>query len=270
MSEPSSPVYFADAADPEMNAAMERARASFKYFWRELTWEYRRIVPALELAAIKAAFADDDSGPEDVEHMWLSDVAFDGDALSATLLNEPNHLKSIRGGDRVTLSLDRLEDWMYAMRGRVYGGHTVQAMRARMAPDERRGHDGAWGLEFGDPAAVMLVPDWSARAQPGLLGRMFGAKAIHAATDPDDEHPMSEAMATKLGEQIARDPRAWCESTDEHGLTTLHSLALGGSAACVKILLEHIARRAAIKRRIGSFFLAGNGASRWPSRRQSI
>ncbi|MFX8102449.1 DUF2314 domain-containing protein, partial [Acinetobacter baumannii] len=39
-----------------MILAFESAKSTFKYFWRELYWEYRRIVPALELAYVKCAF----------------------------------------------------------------------------------------------------------------------------------------------------------------------------------------------------------------------
>lgn len=66
-----SPVFYAQSEDQEMDQAVVRAVASFKYLWRELTWEYRRIVPALELSAIKAAFKDSEDGLDAVEHMWL-------------------------------------------------------------------------------------------------------------------------------------------------------------------------------------------------------
>ncbi len=169
------------------------ARKSFKYFWRELTWEYRRIVPALELAVVKAAFGDDGGHPDDVEHMWLGDVAFDGDRISATLLNQPNHVQSVKAGDQVTLAPNELEDWMYVMGGRAYGGFTIQAMRKEMSPGDRRAHDAAWGFDFGDPNEVLLVPDWNAKAT-SRLGRLFGSKPAMVTTDPDAEHPMSENM----------------------------------------------------------------------------
>jgi uncharacterized protein YegJ (DUF2314 family) len=240
MSGPKSKVFYAPAGDPEMDAAMTKARATFKYLWRELTWENRRIVPALEVAAVKSAFADEGGGPDDVEHMWLSEVEFDGDEITATLLNQPNHLRSVRQGDRVTLAPDDLEDWMYAMRGRVYGGFTIQAMRARMGAAERRSHDQAWGFDFGDPSQAVLVPDWSAPTEkPGLMSRLFGGRPPAAtAADPTAEHPMSENMAAELAKAIDQNRAAFLEQSDASGLTTLHSLALGGSAACVRVLLE--------------------------------
>ena len=46
--------------DPEIVAAGKTARGKFRYFWRELSWEYRRIVPGLDVAAFKVPFSDGD------------------------------------------------------------------------------------------------------------------------------------------------------------------------------------------------------------------
>jgi uncharacterized protein YegJ (DUF2314 family) len=220
-----------------MAEAAVRAVASFKYLWRELTWEYRRIVPALELSAIKAAFKDPEEGRDHVEHLWLTDIEFDGDVVVATLMNSPNELTSVKEGDRITLGREEIEDWMYVLEGRVYGGFTIQVLRARMASGERRGHDKAWGFDFGDPSRVDVVPNWQARGKKGVLGRLFGGGGAPPPGDPDAEHPMSENMAPGLAEAIGKDREAFFE-LGPSGLNTLHSLALGGSAACVKALLE--------------------------------
>ena len=216
-----SPVFFAPADDPKLARAMERARDTFKYFWRELTWEYRRIVPGLDVAAIKVAFNDPGGAVDDVEHMWLSQVHFDGALISATLLNDPNWLRSVKRGDRVSLKLEELEDWMYAVGGKVCGGFTVDVLRAGMSDAERRSHDSAWGLDFGSPTEERLVPEWRPPAK----------------TDPDAEHPMSENMAGKLADAVAQNPQGFFQP-DEDGLTMLHSLALGGSEAGVRVLLH--------------------------------
>jgi hypothetical protein len=57
-----SKVFTFDDTDPEMQAAYEKARATFRYFWREVAWEQRRIVPGLDLAAVKAPFSDSEKG----------------------------------------------------------------------------------------------------------------------------------------------------------------------------------------------------------------
>src|SRR5205807_192511 len=58
-----SKVFMFDDSDPEMQRAYEKARATFRYFWREVAWERRRIVPALDLACVKAPFADGEGRP---------------------------------------------------------------------------------------------------------------------------------------------------------------------------------------------------------------
>src|ERR687891_2755598 len=52
----SEPVFMFDGEDPEMREACEAAQRSFKYFWRELSWEQRRIVPGLDMAMVKLPF----------------------------------------------------------------------------------------------------------------------------------------------------------------------------------------------------------------------
>ena len=219
----SSPVFFFDNSDPEMQRAYAQARANFRYFWRELAWERRRIVPALDLACVKAPFSDGDqsvSSPDkaEVEQMWFDEIDFDGETVSGMLLSEPNWLKTVQAGDSVQIPLTQISDWMYAIGGEVYGAYTVNLMRSRMSPQERREHDQAWGLKFGDPNTIRLVP------------------AFYLS--PEAEHPMSEAMAAPLKDQLAQNP-AMRDSKDDQGWTLLHYQALAGSAATVRVLLEN-------------------------------
>src|SRR5690606_4205426 len=137
----SSRVFLFDNSDPEMQRAYENARATFRYFWREVAWERRRIIPALDLACVKAPFTDD---PEEVsegenpnvEHMWISDVDFDGRDITGVLLNEPNWLTSVHEGDIVRIPLQEISDWMYVISGEVFGAHTVNLIRSRMDGQE--------------------------------------------------------------------------------------------------------------------------------------
>lgn len=223
-----SKIFLSEGDDPEMLAACARARATFRYFWREVAWERRRIIPGLDLAAIKAPFSDEGKrtrkktkaapGAPKVEQMWVQDVGFDGERVTGTLLNEPHHLTSIQAGDPVDLPLSELSDWMYVVGGEVQGAYTVNLLRARMGKKERAEHDAAWGLDFGDPETIRLVPrSWK--------------------IDPDDEHPMSENSGPPFKEQLKADPSLASEP-DELGWTLLHHQALAGSAATVKAILD--------------------------------
>lgn len=230
-----SPVFYFDGADPEMRTANERALATFRYFWREVAWERRRIIPGLDLAAIKAPFADGDLAAEgaEIEHMWITDVNFDGRDVTGTLLNSPAGLTSVKEGDHVRIPLGLIGDWMYVVGGKVYGAYTVNVLRSRMDPRERREHDTAWGLDFGDPWKIRLNP-WGDGPR-GLLRRWFGPR--HDEQAVPGEHPMSVAMAPSLKEQIAADP-SLISARDDEGWTFLHSEALAGSLPTVQVLLD--------------------------------
>jgi uncharacterized protein YegJ (DUF2314 family) len=230
-----SQVFMFDDSDPEMQRAYENARATFRYFWREISWERRRIVPALDVACVKAPFSDGDQvsrdeGTPEVEHMWISEVDFDGQFVSGVLLNAPNWLKTVKEGDSARFRLGEITDWMYAISGEVFGAFTVNLMRSRMGRQERQEHDVAWGLKFGDPTKVRVAPEPNKGG--GFLKNWFGKGQADT-----EEHPMSLSMAPKLKEQVVKDP-SFVSSTDDRGWTVLHQEALAGNTATVKILLE--------------------------------
>lgn len=188
-----SKVFMVKDDDPEMEAASKKARETFRYFWRELFWERRRIIPGLSIAAVKAPFSDppghDAAGRPGVEQMWINEVDFDGDTISGMLLNSPNWLTSVRQGYAARFRIDEISDWMYDQLGVVCGAYTVNLMRSRMKPQERWTHDDAWGLDFGDPAFVRVVPE---QKKPGFFRSLFGGKTSEEIGD----HPMSVNMVS--------------------------------------------------------------------------
>jgi uncharacterized protein len=230
-----SRVFMFDNSDPEMQRACEDARATFRYFWREVAWERRRIIPALDLACVKAPFSDGEQGTRtkdtpEVEQMWLSEIDFDGRLVSGVLLNAPNWLKTVKKGDPARIPLGEISDWMYVISGEVFGAYTVNLLRSRMGRQERQEHDSAWGLNFGDPTKIRVAPEPNKGG--GLLKNWFGKRQVDTG-----EHPMSEAMASSLKEQLAKDP-SLVSAKDDRGWTLLHQEALAGSTPTVKVLLE--------------------------------
>ncbi|MFL5341801.1 MAG: DUF2314 domain-containing protein [Gemmataceae bacterium] len=224
-----SKVFLSDDADPEMQRAYAKARANFRYFWREVAWDRRRIVPALQLACVKAPFSDGKDKSK-VEQMWLSEVDFDGHFVSGVLLNSPNWLKTVKEGDAARRRLGEISDWMYAIDGHVFGAYTVNLLRSRMGRRERQEHDDAWGLNFGDPAKTRVVPE------PGMEGPVLKSWFEKRQGDPS-EHPMSVTMASSLRDRLAENPKLASE-TDARGWTLLHQEALAGNQATVQVLLE--------------------------------
>jgi len=227
--------------DPAIEAAAKRAKATFRYFWRELSWEYRRIVPGLDLAVFKVAFTDNEETPAEV--MWVEEVNFDGYSLSGRLLNQPEWLTSINAGDRVKVPTRAITDWLYAIEGVAYGGFSVNAIRKKMGKGERKQHDNAWGLDFGDPDQVHVVPaDWYQNADVKKKGFFKLRKSANLEPLADDllqsrEHPMAENMASSLQEFASQNPTA-ISAVGEDGLNMLHQITLAGSAMGVQLMLQ--------------------------------
>ena len=238
----SEPVFNFDEQDPAMQEAYEAARRSFKYFWRELSWERRRIVPGLDMSMVKLPFTDGPrtDGQGQFEHMWVGDVDFDGETLSGELLNAPNWLASVRQGDAVRAPFSLLRDWMMTSDGVAYGGFSVNQIRARMNNKERKEHDEAWGLDFGDPAAVRVEIQRTGESKSGLFSGLFGRSKSSDKAEGFRDHPMCVNMLEKYGTQIAGDPSLARSVLDEEsGFTLLHSEALAGNLGMVKLVVAH-------------------------------
>lgn len=214
------PIYYVDSAEDAMDRSYKTARDTFGYFWRELYWDRRRIVPALSVACVKVLFTDEVNGEEVGEHMWINDVEFDGENVSGVLVNEPNDVKNVKNGDFVKAPLSRVSDWLFVINGRSYGGFSVHALRANMSAKERTEYDLAWGFEFGDFNDILL--------------------AYEQKESPENliEHPMCKNTADQVREYIANNPSI-ISDTDELGYTQLHHEAIAGNLGVVEILLEY-------------------------------
>ena len=229
-------IYWADGDSPKMIEAFQNAQKTFKYFWRELSWEYRRIIPALSLACVKIAFSQEiENESPIVEHMWINEVNFDGHNVSGILINIPNELTNIKKGDLVNVPLNQISDWLFAIPGnsskpvlsrsgssqrpKTYGGFTIQAMRSDMSEQERNEHDNAWGMDFGDFNEVLVV--YEQKEKPENL----------------IEHPMSINMKEKLIEFL-KENRDEISNKDDKGLNMLHKETIAGNLSSVEVLLS--------------------------------
>lgn len=205
--------------DPAMMQAFTNAQNTFKYCWRELSWEYRRIVPSLDVACVKVAFSQEaEDGETITEHMWINDIVFDGEMIKGILINDPNELTNIENGAEVTIPLNQISDWLLSDGSKTYGGFTIQAMRAEMSEEERQEHDEAWGLDFGDYNDILLVHEQ--KEHPENLV----------------EHPMSKNMRDSLIDFVKQHP-AELTNTDENGYTFLHRETIAGNLTSVEVLL---------------------------------
>ncbi len=221
-------IFYTNGDSPEMLKAIARAQETFKYYWRELSWEARRIVPALDLAYVKIAFVQPSGVPDKpkVEYMWVGDIGFDGDRIFGTLINTPSIVNNVANGDYVEAPLNRLCDWLFSSNDIPYGGFTIQVLRSEMEEEQRDEHDEAWGLDFGEPDEIYIVRE--------------------EETDPatQEEHPMSINMKDSLQQFLEKNP-AEATNADEDGYTMLHREAIAGNRSTVEVLLQAGANKSA-------------------------
>ncbi|MCB1051588.1 MAG: DUF2314 domain-containing protein [Acidobacteria bacterium] len=237
----SSPIFFFDATNPEMHDAIQAAQSTFKYFWRELSWERRRIIPALDYAMIKLPFSETLDGEDEptVEQMWVTDVDFDGETLHGQLINSPHYLESYQAGDWVSAPFSDLSDWLINQRDKAYGGFTVQIIRMEMSNEERKEHDLAWGLTFPEPGQIWLEPSGS-KGQGGLLSKWF-KKAEKAPQTRGLSGFLDHPMCTNVLPTVEKDlmhNSGLATQVDDKGWTRLHEEALAGNWGIVRLLVQ--------------------------------
>ena len=132
---PKSPdkVILVSPDDPRMNAAIEKARASVGTFIAAL----QSPKPGQVGFNVKVKFEDGGK----VEYIWLDHVTYDGTNFQGTIDNEPEMVKNVKIGQRVTVAPAEISDWMYIENRKLVGGETVRALRDRLSPRERANMD---------------------------------------------------------------------------------------------------------------------------------
>jgi uncharacterized protein YegJ (DUF2314 family) len=124
-----------------VNEAIEVAKSQLPVFFQRLA--NPRPGDSGFLVKIRYEKTPADGGSE---HIWAKDVVRVGDSVSATIDNDPRHIANLQRGQRVTVPISQLTDWLYVRDGKYVGAYTVRAllpfmpteqaadMRERLAP----------------------------------------------------------------------------------------------------------------------------------------
>ena len=126
---------------------MQTARERFPEFWKEVSTDYKRVIPALDGSMVKAYFHDA-GAPRTGEHMWVREVEYDGETITGVLADVPRQLQSVQQGQRVSFPLGRLSDWFYVEDDKATGAFTVRLLRTRMTEEQRQAHDSHYPFRF--------------------------------------------------------------------------------------------------------------------------
>jgi uncharacterized protein YegJ (DUF2314 family) len=85
---------------------------------------------------------------EKVEHIWLSDVSFDGTNFRGRVDNEPLDVKNVTLGATATAAKGEISDWSYVDDGKLVGGYTIRVLYARMTRDEKKDFEAHGGFKI--------------------------------------------------------------------------------------------------------------------------
>jgi uncharacterized protein YegJ (DUF2314 family) len=114
--------------DKDMNAAIEKARASIGVFWKSYDG------PAANETdhALKVAI----SGNGTTEHFWLTRIRREGDKLSGVISNRPQSVTSVKLGQRYEFTAETVSDWTFKRNGKLVGNETMRALLPRMPQEQ--------------------------------------------------------------------------------------------------------------------------------------
>ncbi len=119
-----SPVIQVADDDPEMAAAIKKARDSVETFVAE--WGNRRNREFL----VKGPFPTDNGS---IEHMWVEVQRLEDGFFKGTLANEPLNIKALKAGSAVQVERDQVSDWLIVDGESTQGGFSIDLLRKREA-----------------------------------------------------------------------------------------------------------------------------------------
>lgn len=113
-----------------VNAAIEKAKRTLPTFFERLAKPQRGDTDF----QIKIRFLT--SSPPAGEHVWAREIKREGDQVSATIVSRPNDIPNLRMGQRVTVPISQITDWLVESGGKYHGAFTVRALLPYMKPEE--------------------------------------------------------------------------------------------------------------------------------------
>lgn len=122
-----SPIVDVSSGNPEMNAAIAKARATLPTFWAS----YETPKSSETGHSLKVRFPKPASGHE---HIWMAEVKKTADGrYSGKFANQPRDLPGKRAGDIAEFKEADISDWMFMRNERIVGGETIRPMLKMMS-----------------------------------------------------------------------------------------------------------------------------------------
>jgi len=114
--------------DAEMKAAINKARESLPRFWQS----FEHPQPGETNFALKVKITD----PHGTEHFWASNLERKNGKIMGTIDNDPNIVRRVKFGDRITIPEEDISDWTYIRDDKIVGNYTLRVLFKHMSPRE--------------------------------------------------------------------------------------------------------------------------------------
>ena len=118
------PVTEVEFDDKDMNVAIDDARSSVAEFVERL----KNPRPTDESFSVKKMISDG----EEVEYLWLTDVSYSDGKFTGIINEDPQSVRNIKFGQKVTVEETEILDWMYLDDGELVGNFTLRVLLKRM------------------------------------------------------------------------------------------------------------------------------------------
>jgi uncharacterized protein YegJ (DUF2314 family) len=115
--------------DPEMRAAIAKARASLPEFWKVFDERAR----GESDFCLKVKITDANG----TEHFWLGHLKRQDGKLYGIISNDPQIVRCVKLGQWMPIHENDITDWLYLRDGKMVGNHTLRAMFKTMTAEER-------------------------------------------------------------------------------------------------------------------------------------
>lgn len=136
-----NPDYVTPGSRKLMARATEKAKATFNQLLQAL----ENPQPTYYGFAVKKGFAKPKRAHE---HIWLTNLNWDGTQLKGDVNNEPIDTEEVEFGDTVVIKPDEISDWMYIDGDKLIGGYSIRVLYHESSPEEQKAMRQEMGLKI--------------------------------------------------------------------------------------------------------------------------
>ena len=114
--------------NPEMVAAIAKARATLPEFWKV----FDKPDHGETEFSLKVKISDKGG----TEYFWVIDLERKDGKIFGAINNDPDYVKKVKLGDRIEIPQADISDWLYMRNGKMVGNETVRPLLKQMSADE--------------------------------------------------------------------------------------------------------------------------------------